>query len=475
MIDCLSNREKFVKYYKGVPALLRTGNVANKPRDTDMIKTATTKSGVILFAMATLSGSLAFISNAAAAESGALTLVSSDAAGKLQVGLTSPCAISADGSQVVFNSTASGFVRGDTNNSNDVFLKNVRTGAISRISTTSSGGQIPTGAECQGMAADGTTVVLKAKTSPNSADTNFVPGSEPALFVKNLQSGSLQRISPPLATLPTTSDYVFRSISDDGTTVAFVTTPTSTYLGPYSFRPDGPFRTLVVNVTTGQLSDWTDTIKFTIGGVVPVAIGTLVLSSDGSLLAFDSSVDHPAAGDNNGGSDAFVLDLRSGVLSLASTDRFGQQNVFTERTFGVAPSFKVARFIGDNLALYVPRVSSLGAEGYYFKNLTDHSLSFILPTEAGIQPRDFAAPVSFSADGSKVAFTRRGTQDSAIVRDTQSGQEQLAAVTSTGVVGNNSSRFPFLSNDGNHVLFESNATNLSRAKSFELYVKTLTH
>lgn len=444
-----------------------------------MIKTTNLKSSALFFAIAALSGGFAFNSSVAAAtEAGALVLASSDAAGKIRAGLSSPCAISADGSLVVFNSTASGFVIGDTNNSNDVFLKNVRTGAISRISTTSSGGQIPTGAVCQGMAADGSTVVLKAMASPSSTGSQFVPGTEPALFAKNLQSGALQRLSPALAALPTTSDYVFRTISDDGTAVAFVTTPTSTFIGSYNVRPDGPSRTLVADLANGQLRDLTATITLGTGGVVPVAVGSMALSADGSLLAFDSPVDHPAAGDNNGRSDAFVLNLSSGVLSLASTDRFGQQNAFTEGTFGVAPSLKVARFIGDSLALYVPPESSLGIEGYYLKSLSNNSLTFVLPAEAGNRAIDNTVPVSFSADGGKVAFTRRGAQDSAIVRDTQSGQEQLAAVTSTGVVGNNASRFPLLSQDGSNVLFQSNATNLSRAArtgTFELYVKTLAH
>ncbi len=446
-----------------------------------MIKTANLKSGALLSAIVSVYGGLMFTSDAVAVDvrpaAGPLVLASTDAAGKIKTGLTSPCAVSADGTLVAFNSTASNFVSGDTNNSNDVFLKNVRTGAIKRVSTTSSGGQITTGAVCQGMTPDGSSIVLSAKTSPSSADTHFVAGTEPALFVKNVPSDTLLRISPPLAALPTTSDYVFRSISDDGDTVAFVTTPSSTYVGVYNIIPNGPARTLVADVATGQLTDLTSAITLDIAGFPIMASSSLVLSPDGSLLAFDSRADHPAAGDTNGKSDVFVLDRSTGALSLASTDGFGRQNIFVEGTFGGKPGFKAAGFVGDSLALYVPPESSLGQEGLYLKHLGDGSIVLALPAEAGIRATGAAVPVSFSGDGAKLAFTRRGAQDTAIVHDVHSGQEQSVAVSANGVVGNNASRFPMLSQDGGDVLFQSNATNLNRVArggTFELYLKTLT-
>lgn len=409
--------------------------------------------------------------------SGNLTLVSTDAAGKIKTGLTSPCGISADGSLIAFNSTASGFVSGDTNNSNDVFLKYVLTGSISRVSTTSSGGQINTGAVCQGMSADGSVIVLSAKTAPSSTGTHFVSGTEPALFVKHIESGELQRLSPSPSALPTTSDFVFRSISDDGNTVAYVTTPTSTYIGPYNVIPNGPARTLISKVSSGQLIDLTSKITLDIAGFPTVASSSVVLSADGTQLAFDSRADYPVVNDTNGKSDAFVLNLVSGALTLASTDNSNQQNVFAADLVGFNPGFKVAGFIADSVALYVPPQNSLGEEGLYYKNLIDNRLDFVASAEYGIRPRGATVPVSFSGDGTKLAFTRReGNQDIAILKDVFQSLEQIIAVNGSGVIGNNQSRFPLISQADEQVLFQSNATNLSRTArygTFELYVKSI--
>ena len=48
---------------------------------------------------------------------------------------------SPDGTKVAFQSDASNLVAGDTNNARDVFVKDLATGAITRVSTTATGGE----------------------------------------------------------------------------------------------------------------------------------------------------------------------------------------------------------------------------------------------------------------------------------------------------------------------------------------------
>lgn len=66
----------------------------------------------------------------------------------------------------MFNSSAGALVAGDTSNSNDVFVKNGRGGAITRVSTTRSGAQITSGA-----AYLGTSVALQVRTGSSSGGT----------------------------------------------------------------------------------------------------------------------------------------------------------------------------------------------------------------------------------------------------------------------------------------------------------------
>ena len=49
--------------------------------------------------------------------------------------------ISADGRYVAFTSNASNLVAGDTNGASDVFVRDLQTGAITRVSTDAGGAQ----------------------------------------------------------------------------------------------------------------------------------------------------------------------------------------------------------------------------------------------------------------------------------------------------------------------------------------------
>jgi len=70
-------------------------------------------------------------------QTGAITLISSSSGGAAQgIGRSEPVSISADGRFVAFSSEAANLVPGDTNNKSDVFLKDTKTGATTRISTS---------------------------------------------------------------------------------------------------------------------------------------------------------------------------------------------------------------------------------------------------------------------------------------------------------------------------------------------------
>jgi hypothetical protein len=65
----------------------------------------------------------------------AITLVSSSSSGAIGNGTSTLPSISADGSLVAFQSTASNLTQTDTNSLTDVFVKNIQTGAIYEVST----------------------------------------------------------------------------------------------------------------------------------------------------------------------------------------------------------------------------------------------------------------------------------------------------------------------------------------------------
>ena len=400
---------------------------------------------------------------------GTLALVSSNVAGRARGG--SPCAVSATGMLVAFNSTASDVVAADTNAANDVFLKNLRTGAVTRVSTNSAGAQLIGGALCLAMTPDGNSVVLQTAGGSNP----YLPPIEPAIFVKNVATGALTRVTPPLNTFPTTAAYLFQSISDDGLRVALIATPTTAYLGGYETAALGPARALVRDLGTGSLTNLSADVQLDLNqGAYE---GSLLLSPDGRKLAFSTRINYPALGDNNGKSDVFVLDVATRNVALASSNSGGVQVTISGPPL-FNPTLRVIGFLagGAQLAYEVPGDSSLGAAGAYIKNLNNATSKLVYASGNSSLP-----VLSFSDDGNLAAFDRaiyppNAQQIDAVwVRDLRTGAERRVNTTAGGVVGNNQARLARVSRDGSSVVFQSNASNLLTAVrgTYETYIKTI--
>jgi hypothetical protein len=103
---------------------------------------------------------------------------------------TNRFSMSADGTHVAFTSLASNLVPGDTNNTGDVFVRNLQTGVTVRASVAAEGTQANSSSGSPSISADGTKVAFVS-----SAD-NLVPGNSSDrfdIFVKDLQTGAITR------------------------------------------------------------------------------------------------------------------------------------------------------------------------------------------------------------------------------------------------------------------------------------------
>jgi Tol biopolymer transport system component len=85
-------------------------------------------------------------------------------------GHSSASSISKDGNLVVFTSNSADLVPGDTNGTNDVFVKNQKTGEITRVSVASDGAQGDNESSDGQISADGRFVLFRSTAS------NLVPG-----------------------------------------------------------------------------------------------------------------------------------------------------------------------------------------------------------------------------------------------------------------------------------------------------------
>ncbi len=99
---------------------------------------------------------------------------------------------SPDGTKIAFTSNSSDLVADDTNDAEDVFVKNLSTGVVKRVSTDAAGGQGSEGSANSVWSPDGKHVAFTSG-APDLVpqDTN---GKEDA-FVKDLSTGAIERIS----------------------------------------------------------------------------------------------------------------------------------------------------------------------------------------------------------------------------------------------------------------------------------------
>jgi Tol biopolymer transport system component len=406
---------------------------------------------------------------AATTSPGAVRLASANAAGKPGDIGGLACAVSADGQQVLMRSASSNLVPNDSNFQDDLFLKNLATGAVTQVNTTASGAAIVNRTEllCHGMSRDGTWVAFTATTGGSSL---FQPGPEveATLLLKNTRTGELLRVSPPRSSLPNVDSFTFGSITPDGSRVAFIAQPTTTYLGAYNFVANGPALLMVYDRPQRQVLDLSATALLDAGpGLAAQANNRAVISPDGSEVAFDSRRDHPAAGDTNGQPDVLLVSVATGAVRLAGLAPQG-------------PSSPVPhRFTADGQRLVVELQNDgpVGVAGLYALTLATGGSQLLMPRGTVNPPRSY----SVDDTASRVAFLRydpaTAQRQYAFVRDTATGSEQRADRSATNVNGNGNTTTFAISGNGQHVALGSSSTNLLRLPrntfAWQVYVKTL--
>ena len=156
----------------------------------------------------------------------AIQLVSTAADGTRANNNSANPVFSPDGTKVAFVSHATNLVPGDTNGFVDVFVKDLKTGAIQRVSTAADGTQENGNADDTSkpvFSPDGTKIAFASNASNLVAgDTNGIED----IFVKDLTTGAIERVSTAAGGVQAegtegftlTNEPVF---SSDGTELAF--------------------------------------------------------------------------------------------------------------------------------------------------------------------------------------------------------------------------------------------------------------
>jgi hypothetical protein len=123
---------------------------------------------------------------------GNVTRVSTATDGTEGNGASDRASLSGDGQKLLFQSDASNLVSGDTNQVTDVFMKDLTTGQTTLVSSDASGVQGDKSSGSPSISADGRWVSFDTRaTNFNTADA----GGDLDIYVKDLQSGAIEQVS----------------------------------------------------------------------------------------------------------------------------------------------------------------------------------------------------------------------------------------------------------------------------------------
>jgi Tol biopolymer transport system component len=194
-----------------------------------------------------------------------------------------------------------------------------------------------------------------------------------------------------------------------------------------------------------------------------------LISADGRYVAFDSAASNLVAGDANGVTDVFELDLATGVIERVNVSSAGAEANSEASAAGISNDGRYVTFLSYASNL-VPGDNNGFADVFVHDRVTG-ATHLVDRSTAGQQAQggDTASGGAISADGRYVTFDSsaanlvagdtNGAQD-VFVRDRTAGTTQRVSVAGGGGQADDESFASSISADGRSVAFASFADNL---------------
>lgn len=372
--------------------------------------------------------------------------------------------VSKSGRWVAFESAAK-LVPFDTNGMRDIYLRDRQTGKTSLVSVATDGGPSVGASVHPSMTPDGRYIAFE------SFSDDVAPGDHnhnEDIVVRDMVSGATE-----LASL--TSDgsqtaganqwSVSPTISEDGRYVAFLSVATDFAPGDFADTTDVFVRDRQAGTT--DIVSLTSTGGFSQGGE---NFGPASISADGRFVAFYSRATNLVPNDTNGTTDVFLRDRLLQTTVRASLGPGGVQANGGSGQPALSANGKFLAFQSGATNLQgSPAGSSLG--DIYVRDLAagTNELASVTTTGTGAGSCAFPAMshsgrfVVFESLASTLVPSDTNLASDVFVRDLVSGTTHRVSVSTGGAQGNSSSggrSVSAISSNGQHVAFDSAATNL---------------
>ncbi|MEG4109788.1 calcium-binding protein [Microcoleus sp. S13_C5] len=389
-----------------------------------------------------------------------ITRVSVDSAGNQANGFSNAYSISANGRFVAFQSQASNLVPGDTNNKNDIFVRDLSTNTTTRVSVDSAGIQGNNDSFNPSISADGRFVAFASFSNLVPEDTNNTSD----IFVRDLLTNTTTRVSVDSAGNQGNSLSNNSAISADGRFVAFQSYASNLVPGDTNNRFDIFVRDLSTNTTTRASVD-------SAGNQGNSDSLTPSISADGRFVAFTSFASN-RLGETNNRDDIFVRDLLTNTTTRVSVDSAGNPGNSDSSSPSISADGRFVAFQSQASNLVPGDTNNFFNQAKIFvRDLSTNTTTRVSVNSAGIQGDENSFNPSISADGRFVAFTSRSSnlvpgdtnnKQDIFVRDLSTNTTTRVSVDSGGDRGQYDDALfgPLISADGRFVAFASGASNL---------------
>jgi Tol biopolymer transport system component len=302
---------------------------------------------------------------------------------------------------VVFSSWARNLVPNDTNNVNDVFLRDRVLETTERISVAPGGVQADGGSYQGVITPDGRFVVFMSFASNLVAnDTNLARD----VFLLDRTTGAIERVNVSGAGAesagPAGGNVGGPELSDDGRYVAFSSIAGNLASGDTNGSIDVYVRDRTLGTTTR--------LTLGLGGAEPDGDCDLTsMSADGRFIAFSSNASNLVANDNNGTTDAFVVDRITGVIERVSVSTSGQEGSLDTWSPAISDDGRFVAYLSTSPDLVVVDVN--GKRDVFLHDRLGHTTELFSTSGPAAFADADCNGVSINGDGSVVAFSTAST------------------------------------------------------------------
>ncbi len=358
--------------------------------------------------------------------------------------------ISRDGSRIVFLSSSSDLVHGDTNSSTDGFVYDVANRNIERISRSTSGQQANTHTDSLAISGDGHKVALATLASNlTSGDNSFTND----VFVRDTVAGVTSLVSTTGSTLRAVRGQM--AMSGDGRLVAYQQAITN-----------DPFNTWAVYIadgSTGQVERVS--LQLAEGGVANIGfLNHLALSADGRYLVIGAS----QSGTVNGRfHELYLFDRVARSLRGLPVRPSGSQVNGSLYSASISDDGRFIAFASDDSNLISGDTNGVADIFVYDQQTATTERISVSGTSA--QANQASAQPSINSNGRFIAFS--SSADNLVAGDTNGRADvfvvdrvtrEVVLVSRATVAqeSNGDSTWPSISGDGQRIAFSSTANNL---------------